>query len=132
MFTYLIPLAQWEEGTIICLNLVLPMGWVDSTKFFCTCLETLIDVAYAPVNTYLLVPSYGAISEIPATGPVPPHTPESLTHIDFYMYDVSAVQRGPSCQHQVFGGTVLALKWLFPSLPAELKDSVSVKKIVAG
>ena len=51
----------------------------------------------------------------------------------FYMDDViSVVQGGAYLQHQVFDGTVCALKWLFPSLPGELKDSVSVKKIVVG
>ena len=45
---------------------------------------------------------------------------------------ISAVQGGPDRQHQVFDGTVCAVKWLFPSLPGELKDSVSVKKLVAG
>ena len=108
------------------------MGWVDSPKFFCAFSETLTDVANALVNSDLPVPSYVAISEIPSTGPGPPHTPESLTHIDCYMDEViSLVQGGPDCQHQVFDGTVRALKWLFPSLLGELKDSVSVKKLVA-
>ena len=63
----------------------------------------------------------------------PPHTPESLTHIDCYMDDVIlVVQGGPDRQHQVFDGTDRALKWIFLSLPGELKDSVSVKKLVAG
>ena len=57
------------------------MGWVDSPKFFCAFLKTLIDVENALVDTDLPVPSYGAIFEIPATGPGPPHTLESLTHI---------------------------------------------------
>ena len=52
------------------------------TQVFCSFSETLIDVANAPVNMDLPVPSYGAISEIPETGPDPPHTPEILTHID--------------------------------------------------
>ena len=55
------------------------------------------------------------------------------THIDWYMDDViSVVQGGPDRQHRVFDGTVRALKWLFPSLPGELKDSVSVKKACDG
>ena len=57
------------------------MGWVDSPKFFCTFLRTLEDVANSLVDADLLVLSYSAISEIPATGPGPPHTPESLTNI---------------------------------------------------
>ena len=90
-------------------------------------------MANALVDSELPVPAYGAISEIPSTRPGPPHTLESLTHIDCYMDDViSVVQGGPDRQHRVIDGTVRALKWLFPSLTGELKDSVIVKKIVAG
>ena len=81
VFAYVIPSVPGDEGCIICINLVLPMGWVDSPKFFCTFLKTLTDVANALVDTGLPVPSYGAIFNTLATGPVPPHTPESLTHI---------------------------------------------------
>ena len=133
LFAYVIPSAPWDKGIFICIDLVLPMGWVDSPKFFCAFSETLIDVVNALVDSELPVPAYGAISKIPSTGPGPPHTPESLTHIDCYMDDViPVVQGGPDRQHRVFDGTVRALKWLFPSLPGELKDLVSVKKVVAG
>ena len=64
---------------------------------------------------------------------VPPHTLDSLTHMDCYMDDiVSEVQVGPGRQHIVFDGTVSALKWIFPSFPGELKDSVSMKELVMG
>ena len=56
----------------ICINLVLPMGWVDSPKFFCAFSETLTDVANALVDADLPVPAYGAISALPATEPPPP------------------------------------------------------------
>ena len=45
---------------------------------------------------------------------------------------ISAVQGGPDCQHRVFDGTVRALKWLFPSLPGDLKDLVGMKRLGAG
>ena len=49
------------------------------------------------------------------------------------MYDViSAVQGGPEFQHQVFDGTIFALKWLLLSLPGEYKYSLRVKNILAG
>ena len=74
----------------------------------------MVDVENTLVDIDLSVPSYVAISEIPVTGTGPPHTPESLTHIDCYIDDViSAVQGFPDRQHQVFDGTVRALKWLF-------------------
>ena len=97
---YVIPSAPEGEGKIICINLVLPMGWVYSPMFFCVFSETLTDMANALVDTHLPVPSYGAISEITATRPGAPHTPESLTHIDCYIDDlISAVQEVPDRQH---------------------------------
>ena len=126
-FTYVIPSAPENEGIVICINLVLPMGWVDSPNLFCAFWEPLTDVENALVDTDFPVPSYGAILEIPSTGTGPPHTLQSLTHIDCYMDDViSVVYGGPDCLHQVFDGTVRALKWLFLSLPVDTKDSVSV------
>ena len=92
-FAYRIPSAPVDDGTIICIDPVLLMGWVDSPKCFCAFLETLTGVANTLVYTDLPVPSYGAISKILATGPGPPHIPESLTNINCYMDDViSAVQ----------------------------------------
>ena len=34
-FAFVIPSALGYEGKIICINLVLPMGWVESPKIFC-------------------------------------------------------------------------------------------------
>ena len=44
---------------------------------------------------------------------------------------ISVVQGGPERQHRVFDGTARSLKYLFPSLLGESKDSVSVKKLLA-
>ena len=90
-------------------------------------------MANALVDTDLPVLSYGTISEIPATGPIPHHTLESLTNIYCYMDGfISLVQGDPYHQHRVFDGTVRALKWLFLSLPGELKNLVSTKNLLAG
>ena len=45
---------------------------------------------------------------------------------------ISSVQGGAERQHQVFDSTVHALKWLFPSITREAKDSVSFKNLLAG
>ena len=42
------------------------------------------------------------------------------------------MQVDPERHHRVFGGTVSALKLLFPSLPVEYKYLVSVKKLLVG
>ena len=45
---------------------------------------------------------------------------------------ISAVHGDQDLQHQVFDGTVRSLKWLFPSLPGEIKDLVSMKNLLSG
>ena len=42
------------------------------------------------------------------------------------------VQGGSDLQHRVFDGTVPSLKWIFASLLEDLKDLVSMKKLVVG
>ena len=126
-FTYVVPAVSENDCTIICIDLVLTMGWVNSPKYFCAFSETLIDVVNDLVHTSLTVLAYGANLEIPETGPGPPHTINSLAHIDCYMDDViTAVQGGADRQQKVFDGTVRALKWIFPSLSGE------TKKLMAG
>ena len=93
----------------------------------------MIDVANTLVDMELLVLSYDTIYDISTIGTGAPHTPESLIHIYCYMDNlISAVQGDPDRQHQVFDGTVRALKCPFQSLPGDLKDFVSVKKIPEG
>ena len=68
-FAYVIPSAPGDEGIFICIDLVLPMRWVDFPKFFWAFLETLTDVANTLVGSELPVPSYWAIYEVPSTKP---------------------------------------------------------------
>ena len=35
-FAYVAPLVPDDDVIIVCINLVFPMGWVESLKFFCT------------------------------------------------------------------------------------------------
>ena len=100
------------------------------TQLFLRILETLTHVANALVHTLLPVPR--PFGSAPKTPP-PPCTLESLTNIYFYTDDmIKAVQGGPDRQRQFFDGPVPSLKWLFPSLPRETKDSVSAKKLKVG
>ena len=93
---YVVSSAPDDDCIIICINLVMMMGWVDEYKFFCALSETLTDTADALLDTDLTILAYGVISKITSTGSPPYHTCESLTHIYCYMNDViSAVQGGP-------------------------------------
>ena len=64
-----------DDVIIICIDMVLPMGCVESPKFFWYFSETLTDVANALVNADLPVPAYGDISALPDIDLGPPHTP---------------------------------------------------------
>ena len=81
-FVYVISLKTNNNSIIVCIDMVLPMAWVDSPKFFCTFSETLADVENSLVNMLLPVPGYGAITKIPEKGPGLPHTLNILTYID--------------------------------------------------
>ena len=95
-FAYVVPLALDNDGITICINLVLAMGWVESPKFLRAFPDTLTEVSNALVDMDLLVPSYGAISDLPSTETGPTHTRRILSHIRFYMDDIiSAVTGGP-------------------------------------
>ena len=49
-FAYVVSSVPDNDVIIIFIDLVLPMGWVDSPKFFCAFLETIINVANALVD----------------------------------------------------------------------------------
>ena len=133
VFAYVVPSAPDDDVIIICIDLVLPMRWVVSPKFSCALSETLTDGANNLFDADLPVPAYGAVSAIQVTDPPPP-IPRRASPI----YTVIWMTASPRCkvgserQHRVFDSTVRALKWIFPSLPGEAKDSVSVKKLLAG
>ena len=118
-------------GVIICINLVLPIGWVDSPKFFCAFLEALMEVN-ALIHAVLPEPGYGVIAKTPYTGMGKPHTLDSLTLIKCHMDAlVTAVQGWPGWKCPVFDGTIRSLKLIFLSFPGKMKELVSVKKLWA-
>ena len=118
VFACFIPSSANDVCIIVCIYLVLPMGWVDTPNCFCTFSETLTDVANTFLHTLLPLPGHGAIVKITKTCPVLPHTLDSLIHIYCYMDDmIIAVQGGPERQGQFFNVAVWALKWIFPSSP---------------
>ena len=73
-FAYVVPSVPDDDVILICIDLVLPTGWVDSSKIFLDFSETLTDMANTLVDADLPVPSNGAISALPATDPPPPPT----------------------------------------------------------
>ena len=73
-FTYVVPLAPEDDCIIICVDMVLLMGQVDSPKFLCAFSETLIYVTNDLVDTELPITYYISIYQTPSTSPDPPPT----------------------------------------------------------
>ena len=118
VFAYVVSSVPEDDVINIYIDIVLPMGWVDSPKFFCALLKILTDMVNALVDTNLHLPAYGDIFVILDTDLGPPHTPDILTHIDLYMGAViSTVQGGAEQKHRVFDSTVRAFKWIPPRSP---------------
>ena len=90
-FAYVTPLTADGDCIIICINLVLPMGWMGSSKFFCALSGTLTNVANALVHTSLPVLGYITVTKIPETGTGPIQNLDRPTHIDCDMDDVITV-----------------------------------------
>ena len=68
-FAYGIPLALENYGFIICTDLVLPMGWVNSPKFFCAFSGMMTDMTNDLDSTEITVLAHGAIGKFSATAP---------------------------------------------------------------
>ena len=129
-FFYVILYVVDYVSVIICTNTIILMVWMEYPNFFCYFLGTLTNVSNALVETYLQILWYRFISDIPNTGPDPPHTPDSLTHMYCYMGDViMVVQVSPEIQSQVFDIMIPEIKWIFPSFPKKSKNLVSIKKL---
>ena len=61
-FIYVVLLVPDDGVILMCIDLVLPMEWVDLPTLLCAFLETLTDGANVLFNADLSVPAYGAIS----------------------------------------------------------------------
>ena len=129
-FAYVVPPVDKDPSTLLCIDLVLPMGWVSSPDLFCATSETTADIA----NAYCLDPStpfcqYAPTKGVYHTTDSPPASPSRLQHTDVYMDDfISLTQGDPSQQTRVSELVLRAIKETYPSLPGEVKDSVSLKK----
>ena len=116
-------------STLLCIDLVLPMGWVNSPDMFCAASNTVADVA----NCYLLDPTSAFTVYPPTAGtyylaPYPTASAARIQYVDVYMDDLNCATQGYVGQQQrVSELTIRSKKEIFPSLLAEVKDSVSLK-----
>ena len=133
-FTYVVPPLPSDTTILLCVDLVLPMGWVNSPDMFCAASETVADMA----NGYILDPTsaffiYPPTVNAYSTKPAPTASSAPLQCTKVYMDDLLSATQGDRTQQQrVSKITLRALKEIFPSLPAETKDLISLKKALQG
>ena len=89
-FTYGVPPLQTDTPNLLCIDLVMPMGWVKSPDMFCAASETVADIA----NGYLLDPTSAFESYPPTAGtyslaPSPTASSARLQYIDVYLDDLN-------------------------------------------
>ena len=133
-FAYVVPALSSDPAVLLCIDLVLPMGWINSPDLFCSTSETVADVANQLINQPdAPVPSYGPTRALYHTVSSPTASPSRLQYADVYVDDINCVTQGDALQQQRVSELVLkALKDIYPHVPGETKDSVSLKKALAG
>ena len=130
----MVPPLPSDTIILLCIDLVLPMGWVNSPDMFCAASETVTDME----NGYILETASAFLIYPPtannySTAPVPTASSARLQCTEVYMDDLLSATQGDMKQHQRVSKIMLrALKEIPPSLPAEAKDSVSLKNAMQG
>ena len=94
-FTYVLPPLTTEISTLLCIDWVLPMGWVKYPDMLYAARETVADVA----NGYLLDPTSAFEIYPPTTGtyslpPSPTASADRLQYVDVYMNDLNCATQG--------------------------------------
>ena len=118
-FTYIMPTLPEDTYLLLCIKLVLPMGWVNSPYFFCSAYKTVID----DTNIYALDPDSTFVVYTPTDGTYKTSNGKTastkrLQYVDIYMDDLLCAAQGDPAQQQC--------------VSSEVKDSSRLKKVLAG
>ena len=133
-FTFVVlPILLYTES-YLCVDLFLPMNWVNYHTFFCAASETAADMA----NVNLANPStpwrsYAPTKDIYATDPNDTASANHLQNVEVYMDSFVGMTQGDLDQQERVTETFLrAIEEMFPSFPEEIKDFISLKKALQG
>lgn len=133
-FAYLVSALPSDAAILICIDLVLPMGWVNSPDLFYSTSETVADVANPFINQpETPTPAYAPTRDLYHTVASPTASSSRLQHLDVYVDDINCITQGDALQQQRVTELVLrTLKDVHPAVAGETKDSVSLKNALAG
>ena len=133
-FTYVVPPLTVDPSSLLCINMVLPIGWVKSPNFFYDASER---VAYNE-NVYALDPGSTFVAYPPKYGAYKNNNGATaslnrLQYVDAYMDDLICAHQGdPNQQQRVSKLTIRSINKIFPSLLGEAKDYTSLNKAWYG
>ena len=132
-FSYVVPPLPTDPHQLLCIDLVLPMGWVNSPDLFCASSETVTDLANTAFRSELDPAPYQPTADLYTATPSPSAGPHRLQYADVYMDDINCLTQGDVHQQRRVTEIVLdKLKLVYPTVKGELKDSISLKKARAG
>ena len=106
------PHLPTDPFILLCINLVLPMVWVNSHDFFCAESDIVADNANGysldPASTFMV---YSPTAGTYKTVDVATAFPKRLQYVNIYMNDLLCVAQGdPNQQQRVSEITIHALK----------------------
>ena len=134
-FTYVVPPIPSDPKPLLCIDLVLPMGWVNPLDLFCVTSEIVTDqanIAFCSDSTPQL-PYYLPTAGLYEAFIAQPAGPSRLQYADIYMNDINCLTQGDQIQQRQLTEIVLqSLKATYPVVKGELKDSIGLKKATAG
>ena len=133
-FSYIVLPIPSDLEPLLCIDLVLPMGWVNSPDLFCATSETVTDVANIAFRSDLQTqPPYPPTAGLYQPFPSPSAGSNRFQYADVYMDDINCLTQGDEQQQQRVTEIVLrTLKLVYPTVNGELKDSISLKKAKEG
>ena len=112
------------------------MGWVNSSYLFYSTSETVTNIAnVAFPGIYIPTKPYTPTNSLYHTSPEATSGPSQLQYTDVYMDSIKCLTQPPlpCTQHHRLTELVLsALNEIYLTILWELKDSMSLKKVVLG
>ena len=123
-FIYVVPPLPEDTSILLCINLLLFVGWLNSTDFFCDAAKIVVDNAnvYAldPNSTFVVYPHRDGVYKTSNSAKA---SPKCLQYTDIYMENlICAAQGYPTPKQSVSNLTICAFKEIFPSFPDEVLD----------
>ena len=135
-FTYVVPPIPLDPEPLLCIDLVLPMGWVNPPDLFCATSETVTNqsnITFCSDSTPQL-PYYLPTAGLYKAFTAQPVGPSCLQYADVYMDDINCLTQGDQIQQRRLTERVLQSfkRKKYPAVKGELKDSIGLKKTTAG